>query len=155
MHFLGDAVYKNIQVLSGGEKVKVALSKIFLSDVNVLVLDEPTNFLDIESLEALEELLETYHGTVIFVTHDRMFTRKTATKILAIANQEITVFNGSYDAYEAHLNETPKTSNEDELLLVETKISDVLSRLSIEPSQELEEAFQHLLREKKALERKG
>lgn len=155
MHFSEDAVYKKVHVLSGGEKVKVALSKIFLSDVNVLVLDEPTNFLDIGSLEALEELLETYHGTVIFVTHDRMFTRKIATKILTIANQEITVFDGIYDAYEAHLNETPKTSNEDELLLLETKISDVLSRLSIEPSEELEEAFQRLLREKKALESKS
>lgn len=155
MYFSGEDVHKKVHVLSGGEKVKVALSKIFLSDVNCLVLDEPTNFLDIQSLEALETLLQAYEGTVIFVTHDRMFTRKIATKILAISNQEITVFDGTYDAYEDRLNEQIKKSHEDELLLLETKISDVLSRLSIEPSEELEKIFQSLIKEKRILESKN
>lgn len=148
MHFRGDDVYKKVDVLSGGEKVKVALSKIFLSDVNVLVLDEPTNFLDVYSLEALEELLQNYQGTIIFATHDRMFIQKIATKILEISNQEITIFDGTYKEYMEQENNLIQDSNEDELLLLETKISDVLSRLSVEPSEELEAEFQTLLKEK-------
>lgn len=151
MHFWGDDVYKKVRVLSGGEKVKVALSKLFLSEVNMLVLDEPTIFLDIESLEALETLMQSYNGTVIFVTHDRMFVRNVATKILEIDNKEITVFDGTYEEYEERLSNQILDSNEGHLLLLETKISDVLSRLSIEPTKELEEEFQMLLKEKKKL----
>src|SRR5699024_542442 len=87
MQFLDDDVYKKVAMLSGGEKVKVALAKLFLSNVNMLVLDEPTNFLDIESLEALETLIKDYRGTVIFVTHDRMFIKNVATKILEIEDK--------------------------------------------------------------------
>lgn len=151
MHFWDDDVHKKVQVLSGGEKVKAALAKLFLSEVNVLVLDEPTNFLDIESLEALETLVKSYPGTIIFVTHDRMFIRNVATKIIAIENKEVTVFDGTYAAYEGRAKQTKKDENQDKLLLLETKISDVLTRLSLEPSNELEEEFQRLLNEKKKL----
>ncbi|MDN8974874.1 ATP-binding cassette domain-containing protein, partial [Staphylococcus aureus] len=72
MHFWDEDVYKKVGILSGGEKVKLALAKLFLSEVNMLVLDEPTNFLDIAALEALETLMKSYHGTILFVTHDRM-----------------------------------------------------------------------------------
>ncbi|WP_144496128.1 ATP-binding cassette domain-containing protein, partial [Bacillus pumilus] len=71
MHFFRDDVYKPINVLSGGERVKVALTKVFLSEVNTLVLDEPTNFLDMEAIEAFESLLKEYNGSIIFVSHDR------------------------------------------------------------------------------------
>lgn len=151
MHFWDDDVYKKVAILSGGEKVKVALAKLFLSEVNLLVLDEPTNFLDIESLEALEMLMRNYKGTIIFVTHDRMFVNNIARKIIAIAHKEVTVFEGSYEEYKERINHQKKDSDEEQLLLIETKISDVLSRLSIDPSQELEEAFQQLLKEKKKL----
>src|SRR5699024_8941124 len=138
-------------ILSGGEKVKVALAKLFLSEVNLLVLDEPTNFLDIESLEALEELMKNYHGTVMFVTHDRMFIKNVATKVLDIDNKEVTVFDGTYEAYEGQVKYSKSNESEDELLLIETKISDVLARLSLEPSAELDAEFQRLLKEKRKL----
>lgn len=151
MHFWDDDVYKKVAILSGGEKVKVALAKLFLSEVNLLVLDEPTNFLDIESLEALETLIKSYHGTIIFVTHDRMFIKNIATKILEIENKEVTVFDGTYEAYEEQVKRAKKDGNKDKLLLIEIKISDVLARLSIEPSEELDAEFQRLLNEKKKL----
>src|SRR5699024_8006811 len=73
MHFFNNDVYKKVNILSGGERVKVAIAKIILSGVDFLLLDEPTNYLDVTSLEALEELLQIYEGTILFVTHDRMF----------------------------------------------------------------------------------
>src|SRR5699024_10622385 len=109
------------------------------------------NFLDIESLEALETLIKSYQGTIIFVTHDRMFIRNVATKILEIGNKEITVFDGTYVAYEERIKRAKRNENKDELLLIETKISDVLTRLSLEPSEELDDEFQRLLKEKKKL----
>src|SRR5690625_1077275 len=151
MHFWDDDVYKKVAILSGGEKVKVALAKLFLSEVNMLVLDEPTNFLDIESLEALEELMKNYHGTIIFVTHDRMFIKNVATKVLDIENKEVTVFDGTYETYEERTTDSKKDEDGDKLLLIETKISDVLARLSLEPSEELEVEFQSLLNEKRKL----
>src|SRR5699024_4208821 len=151
MHVFNDDVYKQVKQLSGGERVKVALSKVLLSDVNMLVLDEPTNYLDLESLEALENLLTTYEGSVIFVSHDRQFVKNIATSILYIHDQTITWFDGSYQQYEAH-QAIDRDFSQDEKLLIETKISEVLSRLSVEPTKELEETFQKLLKEKRALE---
>src|SRR5699024_666537 len=98
-----DDVHKKVNMLSGGEKVKVSLSKIILSEANLLILDEPTNYLDIASLEALETLLTDYVGAVIFVTHDRMFVRNVATKILEIKNK-----NSRYDQ---PMNKRPLPSN--------------------------------------------
>lgn len=152
MHFFDDDVYKSVGVLSGGERVKVTLAKIFLSNVNMLILDEPTNYLDVESLEALETLLQDYEGTIIFVTHDRQFIQNIATHILEIENEQITFFDGSYEEYKSSQIQCEKCSRKDELLLLETKISDVLSRLSVEPSEELEEKFQILLKEKQKLQ---
>lgn len=152
MHFFDDDVYKSVGVLSGGERVKVVLAKIFLSNMNMLILDEPTNYLDVESLEALETLLQDYEGTIIFVTHDRQFTQNIATHILEIENEQITFFDGSYEEYKSSQTQHEKCSRKDELLLLETKISDVLSRLSVEPSEELEKEFQQLLKEKQKLQ---
>jgi len=153
MHFFRDDVYKPVEVLSGGERVKVALAKLFLSDINTLILDEPTNFLDTESVEALESLLKEYEGSVIFVSHDRRFIENIATRILAIRNQKIALFEGTYQQYKhAQLQKNRDTAKEKRLLL-ETKISEVLSRLSIEPSKELEMEFQKLLREKRELDK--
>ncbi|PFW89627.1 ABC transporter [Bacillus pseudomycoides] len=151
MHFFRDDVYKPVGVLSGGERVKVALTKLFLSDINTLVLDEPTNFLDMEAVEALESLLKEYEGSVIFVSHDRRFIENIATRILTIRNQKIELFEGNYQQYKLNQVEKTRDTKEDKLLLLETKISEVLSRLSIEPSEELEIEFQKLLKEKREL----
>ena len=152
LHFRRDDVYKKVEVLSGGERVKVALAKVFVSDINTLVLDEPTNFLDIEAEEALESLLQEYEGTVIFVTHDRRFVQKLATRILEIKNREIRFLDRLDEEQWQPGRQKEKDAGEDRRLLIETKISEVLSRLSVEPSEELEKEFQRLLAEKKKLE---
>lgn len=154
LHFFRDDVYKQVKVLSGGERVKVALAKLFVSNVNFLILDEPTNHLDIESVQALEELLNSYKGTVFVVSHDRYFIEEIADRIMEIKNKKINVFEGTYQQFKL---ESPKTSQEkkikkDKKLLLETRISEVLSRLSIEPSEELEKVFQTLLKEKNKLD---
>lgn len=151
LHFFREDVYKPVGVLSGGERVKVAFAKLFVSEINTIILDEPTNFLDIPSVEALEALLQEYEGTVIFVSHDRQFIESIATQILAIDNQEIQLFDGTYEQFK---NYTPKVAHDtkgDQLLLLETRITEVLSRLSMEPSDELEIEFQRLLAEKRKL----
>lgn len=149
LHFYRDDVFKQVSVLSGGERVKVALAKLFVSDINTLILDEPTNFLDIEAVEALESLLNDYRGTIIFVSHDRRFISKIATRILTIENEQIYVFEGTYE--ELKQPESKRDFEEDTRLLLETRITEVLSRLSIAPSDELEKEFQELLTEKRKL----
>ncbi|MCO7175737.1 Vga family ABC-F type ribosomal protection protein [Sporolactobacillus kofuensis] len=153
MHFYRDDVYKRVGVLSGGERVKVALTKVFLSDINTLILDEPTNYLDMEAAGALESLLKEYEGTVIFVSHDRRFIENVASRILEIRNQTIHVFDGTYRQFKRdQLHEKNRDDKKEKKLLLETKISEVLSRLSIEPTEELETEFQNLLTEKKKLD---
>ncbi|MCR8997895.1 ATP-binding cassette domain-containing protein, partial [Brevibacillus laterosporus] len=152
MHFFRDDVYKPINVLSGGERVKVALTKVFLSEVNTLVLDEPTNFLDMEAIEAFESLLKEYNGSIIFVSHDRKFIEKVATRIMTIDNKEIKIFDGTYEQFKQAEKPT-RNIKEDKKLLLETKITEVLSRLSIEPSEELEQEFQNLINEKRNLDK--
>lgn len=151
LHFFREDVYKPVAVLSGGERAKVALAKLFVSDVNTLILDEPTNFLDIEAVEALESLLKEYQGTVIFISHDRRFIQGIATGILAIKQGRIQLFPGTYDEYKHYVPKKNRDANQDLLLLLETKISEVLSRLSIEPSEELEMEFQELIAERNRL----
>lgn len=144
LHFFREDVYKEVKVLSGGERVKVALAKLFVGDMNTLILDEPTNFLDIEAVEALESLLTDYKGTIIFVSHDRRFIEKIATRILTIEKEELQIFEGSYGEYKNY-EPRSRSDEEDNLLVLETKITEVLSRLSIEPTEELEQEFQRLL----------
>lgn len=152
LHFFREDVYKQAGVLSGGERVKVALAKLFLSDINTLILDEPTNFLDIEAASALESLLAEYEGTVIFVTHDRRLIENLATCLLIIRNQQIEWFEGTYQAYKTYEPQQARDTAEDKRLVLETKISEVLSRLSIESTPALEAEFQRLLKEKRDLE---
>lgn len=153
LHFYRDDVYKHVNVLSGGERVKVAFAKLFVSDINTLILDEPTNFLDIEAVEALEELLVNYEGTVLFVSHDRRLIKTIANRVIAFEeNKKITVFEGSYDAYKNDFSKPQEDMIEQQLIVVETKLTEVLSKLSLEPSDKLEEEFQELLKQKRNLE---
>jgi pleuromutilin/lincosamide/streptogramin A transport system ATP-binding/permease protein len=153
LHFIRDDVYKPVGVLSGGERVKVALAKVFLSDVNVLILDEPTNYLDIAAVTALESLLKEYEGTLIFATHDRRLVQTVATRILTFEQGDIKLFDGPYRHYtERHARKNGDEDKEKRRLLVETKLTEVLSRLSLGPSEDLEREFERLLAEKKRLE---
>ncbi len=130
--FKNDDVHKRVDVLSGGELVKVALAKVLLSDINLLVLDEPTNYLDIESMEALEELLKNFEGTIIFVSHDQYFLEKIATRKLVITSKSIQV--AKIDT----LVDEPKTtsSKPDKKLLLQTRLSEVIGKLSFAQSEE-------------------
>ena len=97
--FTGDDVFKRIKDLSGGERGRVSLAKLMLSEANFLILDEPTNHLDIVSKEVLEDALNHYTGTVLFVSHDRYFINTVATRILDLENQGLTNYIGNYDYY--------------------------------------------------------
>ena len=97
--FTGDDVFKLISSLSGGERGRVSLATLMLSEANFLILDEPTNHLDIASKEILEEALNSYTGTVLYVSHDRYFINQTATRIMDLTNQAIVNYIGDYDYY--------------------------------------------------------
>lgn len=97
--FTGDDVFKKISDLSGGERGRVSLAKLMLSEANFLILDEPTNHLDITSKEILEDALNHYTGTVLYVSHDRYFINKTATRILELTGQTFINYIGNYDYY--------------------------------------------------------
>ncbi len=97
--FIGDDVFKRIGDLSGGERGRVSLAKLMLSDANFLILDEPSNHLDITSKEILEQALSGYTGTVFFVSHDRYFINRTATRILDLTGQTLVNYVGNYDYY--------------------------------------------------------
>ena len=97
--FTNDDVFKLISSLSGGERGRVSLAKLMLSEANFLILDEPTNHLDIASKEILEEALNSYTGTVLYVSHDRYFINQTVTRILELTNQAVVNYIGDYDYY--------------------------------------------------------
>ena len=97
--FTKDDVFKLVGSLSGGEKGRLSLAKLMLSEANFLLLDEPTNHLDITSKEILEDALNNYEGTVLYVSHDRYFINKTATRILDLTNKQLLNYIGNYDYY--------------------------------------------------------
>ena len=97
--FTGEDVYKRIDNLSGGERGRVSLAKLMLSESNFLILDEPTNHLDILSKEILEDALNAYEGTLLYVSHDRYFINRTASRILDLTGQKLLGYLGNYDYY--------------------------------------------------------
>ena len=97
--FTGEDVFKQIKMLSGGERGRVSLAKLMLSEANFLILDEPTNHLDITSKEILEDALNNYTGTVLYVSHDRYFINRTASRILELEDGKLSGYPGNYDYY--------------------------------------------------------
>lgn len=97
--FRGDSVLKIVRDLSGGEKARLQLAKLMLEKNNLLILDEPTNHLDITSKQVLEDALENYEGTIVFVSHDRYFINKIANKVLDITEDDYSIYLGNYDYY--------------------------------------------------------
>lgn len=97
--FTGDDVFKLIRDCSGGERGRISLAKLMLSEANFLILDEPTNHLDIMSKEILEDAINDYEGTVLYVSHDRYFINRTAHRILELSGQALTGYLGNYDYY--------------------------------------------------------
>lgn len=102
--FRGGHVNKKIKVLSGGERARVCMAGLLLGDYNVLILDEPGNHLDVETVEALATALQDYEGTVIFTSHDRHFVRRIATNVIEVRDGRVRNYQGDYDAYLYHVN---------------------------------------------------
>ena len=112
--FTADEVFKEVDVLSGGEKVRLSLAKLMMKKANFLILDEPTNHLDIISKEALENALNEYDGTILFVSHDRYFIRKIATSCLVIDTDKVTYYPDGYKDYiDAKVKEAPEKVKEE------------------------------------------
>ena len=101
-NFKGDDVFKEISLLSGGEKGRVVLTEILLKQANLLILDEPTNHLDIASKEVLEDALNQFEGTICFISHDRYFINKVATRVIELTSTKAISYDGNYDTYLNH-----------------------------------------------------
>ncbi len=101
-NFKGDDFFKEISLLSGGEKGRVVLTEILLKQANLLILDEPTNHLDIASKEVLEDALNQFEGTIFFISHDRYFINKVATRVIELTSTKAISYDGNYDTYLNH-----------------------------------------------------
>ncbi len=130
--FTGEDVFKKISTLSGGERGRVSLAKLMLSEANFLILDEPTNHLDITSKEILESALNAYEGTVLYVSHDRYFINKTASRILELTHQSFINYIGNYDYY-----------LEKREIMTPVSVSESASQAEKEPSAQKRDWKQH------------
>jgi macrolide transport system ATP-binding/permease protein len=154
-------VHKKVKILSGGERVKVCFAKLILSDINLLILDEPTNYLDVDSLEVVEEVLKDYGGSIIFVSHDRRFISSLADNIIYIENHKILTSKGSYEEYIEKKN-NPVTDREEEIkkqiLVLENRLSEVIGKLSAPAKKDdvkaLDNEYYKILKELKQLKMK-
>jgi macrolide transport system ATP-binding/permease protein len=158
--FKRDDIYKKVGVLSGGERVKVAFAAMFLRDINLLILDEPTNYLDIYSLEAVEESLKQYDRTLLFVSHDRRFVKSIADTIMTIENKKIVMFNGTYEEYiknKDKINNKMVDKEGERIIVLENRLSEVLGRLSMPSKKDdvkaLDEEYTEILKELRYLKK--
>jgi len=127
--FRGDAVFKKIGNLSMGEKGRVAFAKLILSGANLLVLDEPTNYMDIQSKEKVEEALEEFQGSIIFVSHDRYFINRLASRIFLIEDKKLRIFEGNYEYY---LSKSRKEKIDQEKEKLNRDIRESIMKLELE-----------------------
>jgi macrolide transport system ATP-binding/permease protein len=142
--FKGNDIYKPVHVLSGGEQIKVSFAKILLQNINLLILDEPTNYLDINSLEVVEDALKDYDRTLLMISHDRSLISKVADQIMTIENYKIDSFNGTYNEYNEYKERNNKPQNADistQIIILENKLSDIIGKLSMQLKKEELEAL--------------
>ena len=156
--FRGDSVLKIVRDLSGGEKARLQLAKLMLEKNNLLVLDEPTNHLDITSKQVLEDALENYEGTIVFVSHDRYFINKIANKVLDITGDDYSIYLGNYDYYlEKREQELiVKKLKEEKTAEVQEKVANhyVLGKEEKKRIRKLERTREELLEKIESLEEK-
>ena len=148
----GDDVNKRVSCISGGEKVKVSIAKILVSKANFIILDEPTNYLDVFSMEALEKVLCDYTGTLLLISHDRKFIENIAERLLILENDAIKTFEGCLAEYEESLKEVSKPLNKANSLdaaILQMKLAELSSKIYSCPDEkkklELEAQYQALL----------
>ena len=129
--FCREDVFKPVSIMSGGERTRVSLAKLLVGEANVLFLDEPTNYLDLPSLEALEEVLSEYQGTLLFASHDRQFVDKVATHLLLFEMGKLHCFAGNYSRYLAGTKEETPNEDKETQMILKHRRSEILSRLSV------------------------
>ncbi|MBR6499839.1 MAG: ABC-F family ATP-binding cassette domain-containing protein [Clostridia bacterium] len=125
----GENVFKPLSVMSGGEKAKVAMCALLMGSYNLLILDEPTNYLDVFTLEALEELLRSFPGTVLLVSHDRRFVNSIASRLLLIQDRHVVSFDGDLDQFEQYSARKAQPDPTD-MTLLELHLAQIASRLA-------------------------
>ncbi len=155
-------IYKKVNVLSGGERVKVSFAKMLLQDINLLILDEPTNYMDINSLEVMEKVLVEYDGTLLFVSHDRRFVEAVANQIMTIEDHKIKIFKGSYKEYLDSKNNSldkDKEEIEKQIFILQNRLSELIGRLSMPSKKDdvaaLDKEYQEVLTKLKVLKNSG
>lgn len=147
--FSGNAIHKSISLLSGGERARVALGQIFLKKVSVLLLDEVTNHLDFETVEALTQALSNYQGTVVIISHDRGFVRRVATSILEINRGKVSTYPGTYDEYVWSVENREHTTEDEDKSTDPTP----LLRGSSEKKKPAKGNLKHLQKESSSIEK--
>lgn len=136
--FRNEYVHKKVKVLSGGERVKAALAKIFVSGYNVIVLDEPTNYLDIYSLEALEKVMKKYRGAILFVSHDRKFIDEIADQVIVLQKGKAIQYAGNYSDYLQFMESKKQQKPEQERVLqLENRLNEVVGRLCTSKQEDI------------------
>lgn len=134
--FRKEEVYKKVAQLSMGEKCRVAFAKLYFSGANLLILDEPTNYLDIATRERMEEMLTSYEGAVVIVAHDPYLLRKIANKVVLIENGRVTNYPGTYAEWEQHEHTSPQAQLiKNELQMLELKLVELMSEESVEDKE--------------------
>ncbi len=147
--FSSDEVFKEVSVLSGGEKVRLELAKLMLKNANFLILDEPTNNLDIVSKEALEKALQNYDGTILFVSHDRYFIKQVATSCLVVKDGQVTYYD---DGYKDYIDTNKKAQNKEVVKeKVDLKVVKARPKYNLKKIEEEISNLENLLEEKRSL----
>ena len=150
-NFKGDDVFKEIAVLSGGERGRVVLTEVLLKQANLLILDEPTNHLDIASKEVLEDALNEFEGTILFISHDRYFINKVATRVIEIEKNSTHSYQGNYDSYIAQ--KSPVMPVENTPVMTKSKQKQIFDKKTKNEIKKLERMIDQLEKEIKDLKK--
>lgn len=149
--FYGDSVFKQVSALSGGEKVRLKLATLMTKDTNLLILDEPTNHMDIDSREMLEETLAEFKGTILFISHDRYFINKLAGRIVEFENKRLVNYNGNYSYFRAE-KEKRRARAQERIEVQPVVVEESPTALDYERQREQKREIRKLERELKDLE---
>lgn len=148
-NFKGDDVFKDIAILSGGERGRVVLTEVLLKQANLLILDEPTNHLDIASKEVLEDALNSFEGTILFISHDRYFINKIATRVIEITKNGTHSYQGNYDTYITQ--KIPPVKNNEIPVITKNKQQQIIDKKTKNEIKKLERSIDQLENEIKDL----